>query len=210
MDGAHDLGGRPGFGPVRREANEPVFHQRWEATAWALNILAIANLRAYKADTYRHAVERMAPHWYMAARYYERMLTGVTTLLVEQSLVSHQDLERRAGGRVPLAEPVAALPTIQTEDSVAPEARFAAGDEVLVTAAPTPGHTRCPAYARGKAGTIRLVYPLAYYPELRAHSPVKRREHSYAVEFAAADLWPDGDRRQTVLVELFESYLEAR
>jgi hypothetical protein len=42
------------------------------------------------------------------------------------------------------------------------------------------------------------------------HSTVKRREHSYAVEFAAAHLWNKGDPSQTVLVELFESYLEAQ
>jgi nitrile hydratase len=26
MDGVHDLGGMQGFGPVEREADEPVFH----------------------------------------------------------------------------------------------------------------------------------------------------------------------------------------
>jgi nitrile hydratase beta subunit len=210
MNGPHDLGGKPGFGEVSREANEPAFHYPWEGLAWALNVLSIAKLRAYKADTYRHAVERMKPSWYFGARYYERMLTGVTTLLVEQGVVSLEDLERRAGGRVPLSNPVAQLPVLQTENSEAPEARFSPGDAVRVIATATPGHTRCPAYIRGKEGLIRLVYPLAYYPELRAHSTVKRREHSYAIEFGAAHLWNGGDPSQTVLVELFESYLEAQ
>jgi nitrile hydratase subunit beta len=210
MDGPHDLGGKIGFGNVTREANEPAFHQPWEGLAWALNVLSIAKLRAYKADTYRHAVERMEPSWYGDARYYERMLMGVTTLLVEQGVVSLEDLERRAGGRVPVSNPVAQLPVLQTEHSETPEARFSPGDIVRVIAKATPGHTRCPAYIRGKQGVIRLVYPLAYYPELRAHSTVKRREHSYAVEFAAAHLWNEGDPSQTVIVELFESYLEAQ
>lgn len=210
MDGPHDLGGKGGFGAVEREANEPVFHQPWEGLAWALNVLSIAKLRAYKVDAYRHAVERMAPSWYLGARYYERMLTGVTTLLVEQGIVSLEALERRAGGRVPLSDPVAPLPVLQDADSEAPQARFAPGDAVRVTAATTPGHTRCPAYVRGKRGVVRLVYPLAFYPELRAHSTVKRREHSYAVEFEANQVWPDGDPRQTILVELFESYLNRR
>jgi hypothetical protein len=60
MDGAHDLGGRTGFGVVKTEPHEPPFHEPWEGTAWALNVLAFGKLRAYKADTYRHAVERMA------------------------------------------------------------------------------------------------------------------------------------------------------
>jgi len=190
--------------------NEPVFHQPWEGLAWALNVLSIAKLRAYKVDAYRHAVERMKPSWYSDARYYERMLTGVTTLLVEQGVVSLEDLERRAGGRVPVSNPVAQPPVLQTEHSEKPDARFSPGDPVRVIAKATPGHSRCPAYIRGKEGVIRLVYPLAYYPELRAHSTVKRREHSYAVEFAAAHLWNEGDSSQTVLVELFESYLEAQ
>ena len=210
MNGPHYLGGKIGFGEVTREANEPVFHQPWEGLAWALNVLSIAKLRAYKVDTYRHAVERMEPSWYNDAHYYERMLTGATTLLVEQGAVSLEDLERRAGGRVPVSNPVAELPVLQTEHSETPEARFSPGDVVRVIAKATPGHTRCPTYVRGKQGVIRLVYPLAYYPELRAHSTVKRREHSYAVEFAAGHLWNEGDPSQTVLVELFESYLEAQ
>ena len=210
MNGPHDLGGKTGFGEVSREANEPAFHYPWEGLAWALNMLAINKLRAYKPDTYRHAVERMKSSWYLKARYYERMLTGVTTLLVEKGTVSLEDLERRAGGRVPMSDPVAQLPVLQTEHSESPEARFLPGETVRVIAEATPGHTRCPAYVRGKKGVIRLVYPLAYYPELRAHSTIKRREHSYAVEFATAQLWSGGDPAQTVFVELFESYLEAR
>ena len=65
MDGAHDLGGKNGFGDVTIAAHEPAFHESWEAAAWALNVMAIGTLRAYKADTYRHAVERMEPTWYL-------------------------------------------------------------------------------------------------------------------------------------------------
>ena len=35
MDGVHDLGGMDNFGPVRPEADEPVFHADWEARALA-------------------------------------------------------------------------------------------------------------------------------------------------------------------------------
>jgi nitrile hydratase len=208
VDGAHDLGGKSGFGDVTIAEREPTFHESWEATAWALNVLAIGTLRAYKADTYRHAVERMEPTWYLRARYYERTLTAVATLLVERGLVSLDDLEQRAGGQIPLSQPVAALPVLQKEDTVAAQPRFAAGDAVVVIARSTPGHTRCPAYVRGRRGVVRRVYPLAYYPELRAHSTVKRREHSYAIEFQASELWTGGDPHQSVSVELFESYLD--
>jgi hypothetical protein len=71
---------------------------------------------------------------------------------------------------------------------------------VRVIAKATPGHTRCPAYIRGKEGVIQLVYPIAYYPNFEH---IRRREHSYAVEFAAAHV--DGDPSQTVLVELLRA-----
>jgi len=57
MNGPHDLGGKTGFGGVSREANEPAFHQPWEGLAWALNMLSINKLRAYKPDTYRRRRE---------------------------------------------------------------------------------------------------------------------------------------------------------
>ncbi len=37
MNGAHDLGGMHGFGPVEPEPNEPVFHHEWERRVFALN-----------------------------------------------------------------------------------------------------------------------------------------------------------------------------
>ena len=210
MDGAHDLGGKEGFGAVTPELQDPAFHEQWEAMTWAMFVLAIGKLRAHTPDAYRHSVERMNAAWYLTARYYERMLTGTATLLVERAVVPIEELERRAGGGFPLSEPVASPLVAQVEDSVAAEAQFAPGDSVFVSAVATPGHTRCPAYLRGRRGVVRRVYPLAYYPELRAHSRVKRREHSYAVEFAATDLWIDGDPRQCVSAELFESYLSPR
>ncbi|MGH7786970.1 MAG: hypothetical protein ACRERC_08900, partial [Candidatus Binatia bacterium] len=57
MDGIHDLGGMNGFGPVAVEPDEPVFHEPWEAIAFALNALGIAVLGAYNVDEYRHAIE---------------------------------------------------------------------------------------------------------------------------------------------------------
>jgi hypothetical protein len=91
---------------------------------------------------------------------------------------------------------------------------------VVVTAAPTEGHTRCPAYLRGAVGVIGRVYSLAHLPEVRAHSSARCREHTYAVTFEARTIWPQdfpddsfatnspGTTSHTVIVEVFESYLE--
>src|SRR5690349_24752250 len=107
MDWIHDLGGRSGFGAVEMERDEPTFHRRWEARAFALNDLGLRALRAYNVHEYRHAVERMDPAHYLAASYYERWLTGVATLLVEKGVVTREELEVRAGGRFPLSRPAA-------------------------------------------------------------------------------------------------------
>ncbi len=38
MNGAQDMGGKHGFGPVKPEPNEPVFHAEWEKRAFALTL----------------------------------------------------------------------------------------------------------------------------------------------------------------------------
>ena len=38
MNGAHDMGGVMGFGPVVPEQNEPVFHARWEGRVRAMTL----------------------------------------------------------------------------------------------------------------------------------------------------------------------------
>jgi hypothetical protein len=66
-------------------------------------------------------------------------------------------------------------------------ARFAVGSQVRARPGDPDGHTRVPRYVRGHRGT-ELTEPV------------------YAVRFSAADLWGHG--RHSVIVELWESYLE--
>ena len=42
MNGIHDMGGMQGMGPIRRETDEPVFHETWEGRVYALNRALIA------------------------------------------------------------------------------------------------------------------------------------------------------------------------
>ena len=207
MDGIHDLGGMNGFGPVEVEPDEPVFHEPWEALAFALNALGIAVLRAYNADEYRHAVERMDPAHYLAATYYERVLTGVATLVVEKGVVTRAELEARAGGPVPLSRPVADRPT--SDPSPRPRARFGIGARVLVRDLHPAGHTRVPRYVRGKRGVVVHVAPPFSFPDASAHGLPRRTEHTYHVEFEARALWGDAaGPNETVVVDLWDGYLE--
>ena len=98
MDGMHDLGGKQGFGPVRYTEDAPAFHAEWEVRANSLYVLAVRR-GIFNMDEYRHAIERMEPRHYLTATYYERSLTSLATLLIEKKIVSHAELEQRAGGR---------------------------------------------------------------------------------------------------------------
>ena len=104
MDGIHDLGGVDGFGAIKVESNEPVFHERWEPIGYATGIIGFGR-RFFTVDEFRHAVERMAPRHYLSSTYYERVVTGVASLYVEKGIVSHEELEEAAGGSFPLATP---------------------------------------------------------------------------------------------------------
>lgn len=208
MDGIHDLGGMAGFGAVQIEPNEPTFHEPWESLAWRLNIASIAAVRAYNADEYRHAVERMEPLHYLQARYYERMLTGALTLLVEKGVLDHRELEERAGGRVPLAQPV--RPNLEDNGEAGGAPVFAVGDQARVCAQPQPGHTRAPRYIRGCVGTVVHVAPPFNFPDASAHQLERRSEPTYHVEFPMASVWAEtpAGPADTVIVDLWESYLE--
>lgn len=207
MRGIHDLGGMYGFGPIIRETNEPVFHEQWQETAFAVLMAAGNVLPGFNADQYRHSVERMAPSHYLSVHYYERMLTGITTLLVEQGVLDLADLEARAGGKFPLALSIAAEPLAELPPQ--PVARFRVGQQVRVRQYHSMGHTRAPSFCRGKLGTVLRVTPRFSFPDTSAHGGEHRNEHTYHVEFSARELWAgDNGDQDSVVVDLWDSYLE--
>lgn len=94
MNGAHDLGGMHGLGPVHPESNEPVFHEEWERRMFGLFIATFAGGH-YNVDEFRHAIERMNPAHYLESPYYEHWLQACETLLVEKGVLSRRALEER-------------------------------------------------------------------------------------------------------------------
>ena len=206
MDGIHDLGGMQGFGPVGHSAAEPVFHDRWEALAFALLWVVEDALDATEGEL-RYAMERMDPGHYLTASYYEHWLTAAATLAVEHGLVTRSELEARSGGRFPLSGPVLA-PLVTDVGPDVDEPRFGVGDRVRVREWHPAGHTRCPRYVRGKAGVVVRVDGIYSVPDVEAHGSARRHEPTYSVRFDAADLWRDGQRGVSVHVDLWDSYLE--
>lgn len=94
MNGAHDLGGMHGLGPIVREENEPVFHEDWERRAFALT-LAMGAWGKWNIDMSRFAREQMPPAEYLATSYYEHWLFGLEKLLVDQGFLRGEEIEAR-------------------------------------------------------------------------------------------------------------------
>lgn len=202
MDGIHDMGGRQGFGAVRYTRNASAFHAAWEVRANSLYAFAVRR-GIFNMDEYRHAIERMEPRHYLSASYYERSLTSLATLLVEKGIMSHEELERRAGGRFPLAAPSA-----RGRTNVTGREAFARGDRVRVRQDYVPGHVRMPGYIRGKCGVVVGESPVYPFPDAEAHGVDSQHEPTYDVRFRSEELWPSSAEPALIHVGVFQSYLE--
>ena len=216
MNGVHELGGMHGFGPIVREENEPLFHAAWEAHVFAIRAVVRVDQEWYTIDASRYGIERMAPAEYLRASYYERWLTTIEYNLALQGVITHDELDARVEflRHDPDATPPAAarihpperVPSVPTEP---PPPRFAAGDVVLTRNVHPTGHTRLPRYARGKRGVIQRLHGPQIFPDTNAHGLGEQPQPLYTVSFAARELWGESaEPRQTVTLELWDSYLE--
>lgn len=89
-------------------------------------------------------------------------------------------------------------------------ARLQPGDRVRVRRMRPDGHTRCPRYVRGVAGTVERVHGADRLPDLTTYGMPAKPEPVYAIAFASLDLWgPSDEPPFTVLLGLWDSYLEA-
>ena len=222
MDSIHDLGGRQGFGPVQPEADEPVFHGRWEAKVFTIVNQMMRQGVIRNVDQFRHAIERIEPAAYLTHGYYGRWLGGVENLLTEAGVVDQAAIGRAVEARGgDLSDLVAARPNPQPDQVPAPEVlgaarelaeppKFSVGQVVRTAATSFSGHTRLPAYARGRTGTILRLQGGWVLPDSNAHGRGERPEHLYCVSFQGDELWGDeAEPGQSVCLDLFESYLTA-
>jgi nitrile hydratase len=194
VNGVHDMGGMHGFGPIVIETDEPVFHAEWEGKVRAIFSRTVG--RYYNLDEFRHVIERMEPTAYLQAVYYERWLHAVETLLDQKGVLS--------SGSAPAPQAPPKRP------SNLPAPRFKAGDRVRARNLHPEGHIRLPRYVRGKSGVVTSVKGPFLLPDANAHGNHDVWEYVYPVRFAARELWgADASARDSVSVDLWESYLEA-
>jgi len=215
MNGAHDLGGLHGLGPIRREENEPVFHAEWERRAFALN-LALGMLGRWNIDMGRFYRENRDPLDYLASSYYELWTKGLERLGIDKGLFTAEEL--KAGRALAARDPsLKAADVERTRQAIragrsakvdtAIPARFSGGQGVRVRNAHPATHTRMPRYCRGRAGTIHIDHGVFVFPDTHAMGQGPKPQHCYSVRFTAQELWGESGNA-SVFVDLWDDYLE--
>src|SRR5215468_8451328 len=93
MNGVHDMGGMQDMGPIRHEANEPTFHERWEGRVYALSRVLRTRGGLWSLDANRHSIEVLPPAEYLRMSYYERWLASILTTAIAAGDVTQAELE---------------------------------------------------------------------------------------------------------------------
>lgn len=215
MDGAHDMGGVQGYGTVRPEPDEPVFHAEWERRAFAITV---AMARGWNLDMSRSARENRPREDYLSKSYYEIWLAGLEKLLLERGLVGADEIAAGHTLRPPKADELKlspsdvakslalGKPTVRESKT---KARFAVGARVRALTANPPTHTRLPRYVRGHAGVIECVRGSHVFPDSHAQGQGENPQWLYTVRFDGRELWGAGtDPTVKVSVDAWEPYLE--
>jgi nitrile hydratase len=217
MNGVHDMGGMHGLGPVAYEADEPLFHARWEARMFALS-LASGAWRRWNIDAGRHQQEVTPPADYLRLSYYERWYAARTALLVRFGLITANELAEGtpASGTArqvpPLSAeqvPVGAARGNSTLRSIEVQPCYQPGDTVRARNLHPTGHTRLPRYLRSRAGVIERHHGAHVFPDSNAQFLGEAPQHLYTVRFTAREVWGEAaSERDAVYADLWESYLE--
>jgi nitrile hydratase subunit beta len=224
MNGAHDLGGLDGLGPVAVEKDEPVFHSEWEKAAFAMFSMPF-RAGFFGVDQFRYGIEQMHPAEYLASRYYEHWIHTVEHYGKKAGVLNPAEIERRTQHY--LEHPDELLPQRDDPDLLAfvngvvktgapagrpsdAAPRFAVGDRVRVIDDSPLDHTRKARYIRGKTGVIELAHGTFIYPDSAGNGRGEDPKHVYTVKFESTHLWgPEaGDPNASVYFDVWEPYLE--
>jgi nitrile hydratase len=211
------MGGMHGLGPIAPEADEPLFHAPWESRALALT-LAAAGWGRWTIDRSRHQRESIFGPDYLAFGYYEKWITALIELMVQEGLVTREEVAsgRPTPGAPRLDPPLTAarVPDVlarggPTERQSARVPQFEVGARVRTRNINPSGHTRLPRYARGHLGEISRRHGAHVFPDANAHGQGEQPQPLYQVRFDAAELWGEGASfRGSVYLDLWEDYLE--
>lgn len=197
MNGAHDLGGMMGFGPIAAPPSEPVFHEKWEGRMAALSMTVPGD---WNIDEDRSACESMHPAKYLQTSYYEHWLHGLETLLKKytpdrSSVMRPENVWKSVTARGSYARDIPA------------PAAFAIGQRVRVKIMNPITHTRSPRYVRGHTCEVVKIHGAHVFPDSNAVGRSEDPQWLYTVRFTAKELWNHATD-DTVMLDLWEPYLE--
>jgi len=205
------------MGPVKEEANEPVFHSAWEAHAFGV-YRAMGGWHLWSLDAVRYQRELIAPFDYFRLSYYERIVAGLVELMLKNKLVTQTEIEtgrpdKGAPKRKPplTADKIADVIAkgVPARRDVAVPATFRVSQRVRARNVNPVGHTRLPRYARGKAGTVDQDHGVFVFPDTNAMALGEKPQHVYSVRFNARELWGEqASQRDSVYVDIWDDNLE--
>lgn len=215
MNGVHDMGGMQGFGPVVREANEPVFHAPWEGRVMAIRRALIASGKL--SSTLRPFIESIPPADYLRMSYYELWFTALVELVISAGLARREEvvsgLPAEGGGKAaPVLSPAEAAEVpfrVKAMPAAAVKPGYAPGQRVRARNINPLEHTRLPRYVRGRAGIVERDQGIQLFPDTEAYGRGDNPQHVYSVRFPARELWgEEAPARDSVYLDLWEDYLE--
>jgi nitrile hydratase beta subunit len=217
MNSIHDMGGMHGLGPLKPEEKEPVWHAPWEARMYAISS-AMGAWRRWPGGAGRRQMEAMPAADYLRSSYYEKWLYGNLANMIEYGLITREEAETghpdaaapKATPPLKAAEVAAAMVrrAVQTR-TVDRRPRFQVGDTIRTKNIHPLNHTRLPRYARDKIGAIAALHGAHVFPDSSVNGHGEDPQELYTVRFQARVLWGEAaNPRDTVMIDLWESYLE--
>jgi nitrile hydratase subunit beta len=218
MNGIHDMGGMHGFGPTEIEADEPVFHKRWEARMFGLR-RAMTSPPGFTIDQFRFLRETMPPMSYLSWTYYEHWYFATVRSLLQAGVITMEEL-RKGHAATDRSRRNDAMRASDVDRIIKAGGKFArtletppifsAGDSIVTRNMHPTGHTRLPRYARGKRGVVHSHHGGHVFADASARGDGEQPEHLYTVMFTARELWGEqAAPNDKVYLDLWESYLES-
>jgi nitrile hydratase len=217
MNGVHDMGGMQGFGPIQREANEPVFHAPWEGRVITM-VMAIAAWGKFGADQRRTVRELIPPADFLRMSYYEIWYTGLIANMLDAGMVTRAEIDSGmpAAGSVKLTPALMATRVPTFFANGAPKKRnvpdapnFRVGQRVRAKNINPTTHTRLPRYARGRTGVVARDYGVYVFPDTNATGQGEKPQHLYSVRFEARELWGvQAKPKDSIYIDMWDDYLE--
>jgi nitrile hydratase subunit beta len=226
MSSVHDVGGKPGLGPIVSESDEPPFHAPWEGRMHGIAVTCQVSGLNMTAEQ-RATIETMSEAAYSGTTYYEKWLWAYEKLLDAKGIVTAAEMEQRIAEQgveeIPThpkepANPSAYAAKVRSiilggtphDRPIDRAPKFKPGDAVRTKNLETTTHNRLPGYVKNKLGVVEVYFGAHCHPEAHAAGKGDVPEHLYAVRFAATELWgSDAESPSDAFyVDLFEDYLD--